>query len=368
LQSQPARAHELAFGDGRITAAAARQLAGPEANSRDRAKANALARQALIQDPTAVVAVATLGLNSQIGGKAPLAKRLFAYADRLSRREIQTQLWLIEEAVSRGDIAGALLHYDVALRTSRTAPQILFPVLSSAISDARIRNALLNKIIAGAPWGVNFIDYASINSDPIAAADLLEGLTRRGVTLEDEARARVLVRLTTIGKTTAAWRYYSAMNPRADPRRSRDARFSTNLEIPSPFDWTPINDPMGISSSIQRGSDGAGVFDFHVPATGNGPILRQLQVLPPGSYRLIGRSNGIDQAADARPYWSLSCSDGKEIGRVEVPNSKQNGGVFSGRFVVPSGCTAQTLALIARASDAVGGVSGQIDRAELGPE
>ena len=95
--------------------------------------------------------------------------------------------------------------------------------------------------------------------------------------------------------------------------------------------------------------------------------MQQTQLLPPGSYRISGRSRGIDQAERSRPYWVLLCQDGRELGRVEVPNSDVANGEFAGRISVPGDCAVQTLSLIARASDDIAGVSGQIERAMLVP-
>lgn len=96
-------------------------------------------------------------------------------------------------------------------------------------------------------------------------------------------------------------------------------------------------------------------------------MLQQSQLLPPGRYRLTGHSTAIEQVDTALPYWALSCQGGRELGRVEVPNSSVAGGVFSGTFNVPAGCPVQTLVLVARPSDAVSGLSGAFDRVELMP-
>jgi hypothetical protein len=52
---------------------------------------------------------------------------------------------------------------------------------------------------------------------------------------------------------------------------------------------------------------------------------------------------------------------------VSIPNSDRNGGRFSGRFIVPPGCTMQTLSLVARSTDDILGVTGQIEQAQLMP-
>lgn len=364
-RDKPAMAHRLAPGDGRIAARLAAFLSGADAKSADRGRADKLARGALLDDALAVQAVSTLGINAELRGNSAQAQRLFAYSQKLSRRDLQTQLWAIEAAVARGDIAGALHHYDVALRTSTDSWELLFPVLGEATTDPAIRAALVGTLSQRPIWGDPFITYTAARSpDPQATAALLTDLRRTGFSIPDGARAPIINALIEQGALEEAWRFYVAGNPGAVRYSSRDPRFTNSTDAPSLLDWVPIDDG-SITTSIQRDKTG-GVFDFAAPATVGGALLRQVQLLSPGSYRITGVSSGIEQAAVALPYWSLSCrKDGKELGRVVVPMSSQAEGQFDGRFIVPTGCPVQVLTLIARPSDAIGGVTGQIRRVQL---
>ncbi len=362
----PEVAHKLAPGDGRITAILSEELSGPEATPTDRARADELAKLALRQDPTAVTAAATLGINAQIRGDTAGARRIFAYAQTLSRRDLRTQLWAIEDAVSRGDISAALKQYDITLRTSEYGPDLLFPVLGSAISSPAIREALIETLAAKPAWTQAFIEYlVGSDADPRSVRGLFVGLRHKRVPISDNAQAGLIISLMKQDLKNEAWDYYRSLHPAADRRKSRDDRFSSSLGTPTPFDWEPIEND-GLRASIQRANNG-GVVDFSAPADIGGVILRQIQLLPPGVYILRGHSANINQPEGSRPYWSLVCDDGKEIGRIDVPNSDQRNGNFEGRFVVPEGCGMQSLQMTVRPSDAVGGVVGQIDRAQLIP-
>lgn len=366
-RDSPARAHALAPDDGRITAQLATKLASADADAALRAESDRLARQALRQDPTAVAAVATLGLNAQIAGDSKAARRYFAYSDKLSRRDLKTRLWMIEDAVARDDIPEALRNYDIALRTSRSAPDILYPVLASAISDMTIRAELVRTLAAQPSWSQGFIAFVGGNGpDAQAAAILFRALRNARVPISNTAQAAVINRLIADARYDAAWAYYASVWPAADRRRSRDPQFAANLESPSSFDWTSLGGNSGVATVIQSGPQG-GLFDFAAPASVGGPLLQQMQLLPPGDYLLEGRSIDIDQLEGARPYWVLVCLDGREFGRLVLPNSVQNGGRFRGRFIVPSGCPAQYIRLVARPSNAIGGLSGHIAEAMLRP-
>lgn len=362
----PAQAHGLAPSDGRLTALLAQQMSGPEAGPADRIRADALAQLALRQDPTAIAAVVTLGINAQARGDTRRARHMFVFANILSRRDLPTRLWAIEDAIGRSDIRGALRQYDIALRTSRTAPGLLFPILGSAIADPAIRTALVARLGTRPAWGGPFIVYlADDGTDTPAAALLFRAIAEAGLPLPDGPRAVLVRRLAEKGKFDDAWNMYTAVTPGADRRWSRDPDFAAKLDQPSVFDWTPIESD-GTTAVFQRGDKG-NVFDFSVTSGMGGPILQQIELLPPGEYSLDGRSTGIEQPDSALPYWVLSCANSSEIGRVTVTSSNRSGGRFSGVLHVPTDCPVQYLTLVVRPSEKVEGVVGQISTAQIRP-
>jgi hypothetical protein len=364
--SEMEQAHALAPLDGQITALLAEKIAVSSSPSADRARADRLARTALRQDPTAVPAVVALGFNALANGHVASARRLFAYSSALSRRDLATQLWEIQDAVERNDITGALTHYDIALRTSPEAQNTLFPILTSSISDIRIRSALIKTLANHPIWADDFVSYVSgAGHDLHATALFFQGLRNVGVPPSETAQASLIAALISSTSFDEAWSYYASVHPGTDRRVSRDPRFMANLDTPSLFDWNPVN-AAGISSSMQR-TDRGGLFGFEVSASTGGQMLQQLQMFPPGEYGLEGHSALIEQSEDALPYWVLSCLNGKELGRIAVPNSSQANGTFEGRFTVPAECPVQSLSLVARPSEKISGLSGQIDRMVLHP-
>ncbi|WP_375390885.1 tetratricopeptide repeat protein [uncultured Sphingomonas sp.] len=371
MRENSARAYALAPGDGRVTGSYAQALLGADATSADWTRAERLARQALRQDPTAVAAVSTLGLGALNRGDATGARRLFAYSERLSRRDLQTQISDIEDAVSRGDVPRALRHYDIALRTSRNAPALLFPILAGAIVNPSVRAALVATLVRQPAWAPHFISYAAgEGSEPKATARLFADLRRARVSVPGTASVALVDRLVGANLFDEAWSYYATIRSGVDRYTLRDPSFAgpgiAGDSTASTFDWQLVDTP-GITVSTQRG-EGRGVVDFAAPPGIGGPLLRQTQMLLPGTYRLEGHATGIDQPeAAALPYWSLECRDGRELGRIVVPPSRTANGVFAGQIFVPADCPVQTLSLVARSSDAMTGVSGQIDRVRILP-
>lgn len=358
----PDSAWRLAPGDGRSTAAYARSLALKNATAGERALSDTLGRQALREDATAVAAMTALAINAEVRGNVAGARRLMRYAHSLSRRDLQVELWLIEDGVGRGNIPEALRHYDIALRTSGPAADLLYPVLAQAIAEPLVRRELVRTLSTRPAWADSFTDYAStMGPNPQATAMLLHDLNRSGVHVSDGAGAATINGLIARGHVDEAWALYASLNRKARRDNIRNGRFSDQVLAPSTFDWTIVDQP-GVVADLQFDRKG-GLFDFSLPANTGGVILKQAQLLPAGRYKLAGHGVGLEYTRDAQPYWQLTCANGLVIGSVDIPPTQA--GVFSGDIVVPDGCSQQTLTFVARPSTRIEGVSGRIDRVEF---
>ncbi|MXP27954.1 hypothetical protein GRI58_03845 [Porphyrobacter algicida] len=362
----PIQAHVLAPWDGRITADAANLSFAmrPDANeSSDPAK---LAKLALRQDPTTVKALNVLAFQAQLRGDTRRANEIFAYSANLSRRELRPQIWKIESSVARGDIRGALNNYDLALRTSTEANSLLYPVLKVAISEPKIRAALLQLLSKRPKWAPSFLSYlGSSRTNAVAAMHLfIEGGSNLPATNQD--RANLVKALISDGKYDDAWNFYRTLHPQADRRMSRDPNFVVEEGLRTPFDWHVPEDAIGFATLLRTRQ--GGLFEFSMPPATGGAMLKQLEMLPPGIYHLDGQSSGISQPSGSLPYWSLTCLNGNQLGRFNLTNSDVNGGRFSGELKVPAHCNIQVLSLIARSSDEVEGLTGQILHVALRPK
>lgn len=352
----------FAPGNGRLLAAAAHHTLSADPVSSDaQAKAGADARRALLTDATAAPAVATLGLLEQLHGSGVAARRYFAYGEWLSRRDLSTQFWLIEDAVERGDVNTALHHYDIVLRSQNGADDILYPLLTKASNDPDISDALVRTLSGRPTWTSGFLTYLGDNSeDQLGTARFFAKLRAKHLAVPASAQTTILGKLVAAGRYDAAWDYYATLRQGVDRRRSRDPRFVASITSPTPFDWMVTADPV-ISVAI-LGGEGKGSLTFAVPPNIEGELVRQVQLLPPGRYRLKGHSAQIDEVPSERPVWSLRCvGDGREVLRLVVPNSSEASGKFNANFMVPPACGAQWLVLNARGSSSVAGLIGEID-------
>lgn len=366
-KNAPESGYALSPGDGRVDALFAQGLLTAKAGLADHEAAARIARVALVREPLAVSAVAALALDAQLRGKTDEARRLFLHSDTISRRELSTRMWLIEDAVQHGNVASAVRNYDIALRTAPKTFDLLFPLLAGGIANPAIANALSSTLAKRPVWGEEFIRYMGNSApDPKRTAGFFRLLSTRGIPVGATEQAGVVNTLVAANAFGDAWGYYQTLRQGVDRRRSRDAEFTEQFNAPTAFDWTPRMTGSGITASIQRNGKN-GIFEFAAPSTVGGIVLEQLQLLPAGRYRLMGRSIGIDQAPESAPYWLLVCTDGRELGRVALANSSQGDGRFDGSFTVSRSCPAQVLRLMVRPSSAVSGVSGQIESVVLEP-
>lgn len=355
----------LAPGDARILSTQSEELVG-DGNSPERwRKASSYATQAILRDPLSPSAAATLGFAAALRGDDGAAHRAFAYSQMVSRRDLKTHLWAIEFLVSRADVPATLKHYDLALRTSRQAKDILFPILAGAIVNAEVRSALLPRLLARPQWAGPFINYLAISSpDHRSASVLFATLLARGFTLPEGAQASLLGALVN-DRDYATARAYLRQTAYNNGELSRYPRFASNPATPGPFDWNPQNE-VGLASSIQGNGDGA-IFVFSTVAGAGGPVLRQLLLLPPGRYRMISRLTALTPSQPL-PAWTVQCVDGPEVAKLLLVVAKPDAAPSdNGNFAIGGDCPAQWLNLSIPPGEAASGLTGELDFAQVRP-
>ncbi|MET3438020.1 hypothetical protein [Sphingomonas sp. 1185] len=362
--AKPDQAFALAPWDGDVAARYARTQVPTRPDSAQSFRTDQIAKYALHKDGIALDALVALGLDAQIQGKPDLARRYFELSQRLSHRDLQTNLWAIENAVAKGDVADAVRHYDIALRTSREARQLLFPVLASAITDRSIMNAMVQLLADHPYWASDFIFFLAKDSpNPLAAATLFDRLDKVDGLVGGPAKSAIISNLISKGKIERAWNFQASHSSGMERSRSRDPHFANDQDSRSAFDWQLFGDS-GISTSIERGMDG-NELAFSVPPGAGGLLIRQMQLLPPGSYILRSKAAGLNATESSRLQWSLTCIDGRSVSQIPLNNSADEGGTTIGYFDIESDCPVQYLSLIARSSDI--GISGNIIEADVRP-
>jgi hypothetical protein len=372
--ARPDAALKVAPFDARARARAAEQIVQGSANDRRRlGAAEALSLAALRRDPTIVQAWRTLALVAVLRRQPNRAGRLFHLVERMSRRDLPTELWLIEENVNRNDVAGALLHYDVALRTSLSSHELLLPIILRALNDPNLVEPMARLLVTDPPWKEQFFG-ALIQQPPSGAnlARLMEMIAARGQLSSTDLLSGLVAYYGDRREFGAAWRIYQVLKnaPRAQPGTLRNGGFEGPNRVP-PFDWR-------LESATEMGAEprpvpapGAGTGLYAYAATGTtGVVARQLLLLGPGGYTL-GALGGLTAAArPERMTWKIACAStpATALTAQSALPSGSAGGPVQARFQVPaSGCEAQWLLLEIAAGSSEGNAEAWVDSVRISP-
>ncbi len=342
--------------DARALAVQADALLQRNSGSRDVRVADALARKSLARDSTSAPALRIMGFVKENLGDLNSARATIRTSERLSRRDFAGQLWLINDAVARGQAEEALGHFDIALRTSELAPAMLFPILASATEDPRLIEPLADVLAKRPAWGPSFISTA-IHHGPapenIVALDAV--LRARGVALSNPLAQQFIDNLVARNRFADAFLIYNRASGKHSERVVvRDGDFDREPQF-TPFDWM-IG---GETVSASRFDNGTGTHDyrltFSAPSESFGDIARQLLILPPGRYRTSFNAG----VTGAQLRLSISCAGPSRSGLAE---SVSIGGAISVSFSVPKqGCDAQWFAVVLPAVKDPDGAAGWID-------
>lgn len=316
----------------------------------DLAAAERQARAALARDATAIDAVATLGIVAASRNDPARAERLFRYAERLSRRNRETQIWLIEQQVARNDINGALAQYDTALRTSDALRAQLFPILMSAMSDPNIA-ARLNRLLLTRPnWYSEFAaKVAWEGRDPVAMVTVTRGLLDPARDDHRQWLAAMLPRLTQLNRMDLAWRAYETLPGQANPARMplRDGIFAVDAGLP-PFDWAYAGEPHLAPERRSLGGASSDGYALYLPETDlPGEVAHQALRLPPGVHRLTATVGAVSGDVAQRPFVQIRCAarDGATLMRQTFPDAGEAGAPMQAAFSVPAGCPYQWISI-----------------------
>ena len=360
-EKDPSRAAALDPGNAvALSNLALAQLAAEGVNAERLEQVGAMATTAILADPSLPLAAVGAGIaRGQREGEASMVPA-FRYADALSRRELPTNIWFIEEATARGAIGDAMTYYDIAMRTSRNSKTLLFPRLVESIEDPRYIAPLADTLARNPAWRTDFVQHAAQNAQNLdALGSLLMALDRRRSPAASLAVSTALNRFVAADNLAGAWRVFSTLNPEAARQPLRNGEFAVETDPATPFDWNFLQQS-GVIAEPRENERGAN-FYFSAPMDWAGPVATQTLRLAPGSYRLIGSAYDLQLNEEERPYFALSCIGSSEEQRFDLPRSDEDGSAFAWRFSVPANCAFQSLSISLRAGNTPEGVQGWIE-------
>lgn len=303
-------------------------------------RAAAEARAALRRNPTLPGPARILAMQAAVGGDSRQSDRLLDYSSRMSRRDIPTQFWLIEKRVAANDIAGALSHFGIALEVAPSTREVLFPVLSSALSYPHLRRPIAELAHRGDSWRAEFLYYAAAHADPASAGTLFLTLARLGTPPAAPHLQGLIERLVNAGNFAGAARIYEIVDRNwrlGDAAAQLDGAFSRAGDLP-PFGWELNQNAAWRGARPDNAANDA--LQVNLSTSGEDWAARKLLLLPPGRYRLTG-AYGLMDGGSGRVRIELACSRGGTVVAALTSRLDRPVGALGGTFDIPSGCRQQ---------------------------
>lgn len=283
----PARAVAADPRDGKaIVAVLDRKLAAdPKAVEPKALRANG--RRALAVQPLLPAGLRQIGLSYETGQVDERAYPYFALAERMSRREKLTQLWLAGHALKHDDYDLAATRFDRLFRVSTGARQLVFPRLDQIVAEPRMQSALAKAADRGTPWTREYLFYL-LEKDPGSrpAAGMLEAMARPAAIRDiSPLSQRLITQLAADGDPALAARLFDRM--------VRERVFTAPSEFFAPV--TTITRASGLPWQLAGSAAAAAewravgettrALDIYAEAAERRTVASQLRFERPGRYR-----------------------------------------------------------------------------------
>lgn len=314
------------------------------------------AAQASIRElPLNAAAFRLYGLVQSANSDLAAVGRQVALADRLSRRDLGAQLFLIEDAVRRNDVASALRHYDTALRIKESSRAVLFPILTEAMREPLIRQRFLTYMASPPPWMEAFLRFAIANSSqPTSIAALAQeaGGFPEGAAFATRNKEMLSVLVGAGDHREAIAFYRSIKNADAAVLQSAEFTDRTTDVAFTPISWQPF-ELEGIDALFLAGKDDTLELEARMESGYTGPVLRKLLALPRGQYRFSARHRSDGHQPFDTLRWQAVCT-GNAAGTLALDEGADFAPEFGvgGVLRVGQDCPQQmlTLSIATRAS------------------
>jgi hypothetical protein len=313
-------------------------------------------------------ALRLLGYYADVEGDSATAEKFIRMAQRLSRRDAATQLWLIESYARENDTKQTLVHYDIALRTKPDTQTILFPRLLNAIEDQDIRTALKPYIRSKDGWGGSFLYYANANSKNLPTlTDLV--VETGGLVDPESAKSQelgLLGRLVGEKYFADARRLFLQM-PGAKPARMTSAAFDPSDRDSrfGPMGWQLIDDPDAGGGFTGKAGDKQISLSLFANSGTTRPVATKLLYLRPGSYLFNARLANLERGEGGFLRWQLRCpsdASGAPLWTIDSINA-----ALRATFAVPANCPVQFLDLIASGGKGQTGLEATVAAVSVAP-
>lgn len=328
-----------------------------------------ISREALVDRPLNPLAIRILGYVADGTAQQKKANQLIELASSLSRRDLGTQLWLIENRIQREDLRGSLENYDIALRTSADGRKLLFPILVNGLEDLSIRAEFARYVRQNPPWLSDFFGQAIASGkrpDIIAQTIVGAGGLPPGKAFRD-LDTQMISHLASAREFATLEDYYrhlrgvslESLRSLSFDRASIDPHFA-------PVTWELFQSSGLVSSFDIEPNRKRAVMHVIADSGSLGTVARKVLFMPSGRYSIAVRNHMHDVANDAYMRLVLECWGTERLSSAafEIPMNAD-----SGRhrffFDVPEHCPTQILLVTVAGGIRLQGVDFSIDGFDL---
>lgn len=295
-------------------------------------------RNALVGDPLNRTLVRSLAVWHDVNGESNRALAGMQLSSAVSRRDIITQLWLVEYWLRQSNPDKAFRHIDLSLKLRPEISPLLYPRLNTLLADPGVAAQVELAAKSDIRWVPGFADYLVVQ-DPAAAYALL---TRPSVMAKSAtynsayrslahhlARAGAVDRAITVAKAMVPRDRYDEWASVGLNQWSADAKFG-NLS------WVANSDYASLAPNDEKELE----LQALVPSDQKVELMHRGIFLLPGSfYQLEGTIRPTSDLGDTKLQWILACwslSGEKWYHIHEI--KKQSMRRFYLKFEVPHAC------------------------------
>ena len=301
------------------------------------------ARRAILSDPISAQPISLLGRSQLYSAQAQEARKTFEVAAQLGWRDAMTQIYWLDQALQSGDIKVAAERLDALLRQNPSDEnKDRFLGIVSATPEGRA--ALANRLKAHPTWTETYVSDVS-ELPAYQLSQRVDVVLRAGKGVWDCPSSAVFVQrlidTSMLREAQSVWHE----NCGASNSFVFDGGFD-QLDTTRPtqgFDWQ-LSTRGDVDVRSVSDLSGQRSLDLEVTGTRSMLVLRQLIVLPPGTYQLSWRTPDTPAAAARAIAVSLDCDEKLENAEPGTPDGTAKDRYVM-TFTVDAACPARKLAI-----------------------
>lgn len=301
-------------------------------------------------------------------GDAEAGRAHMLLAQRLSRRDLPTQLWFTQKCAANNDFPCAMRHMDTALSTKGGGFTLLFPILRAGLGDPAFQQALKPYFREGRLWMPKFI-VDSAQTDQVA--ELAQAMHVAGSYPKDAeyqaAATLVLGRLQQTRDYAEIPRFARLMGPGVSAMTTSAAFTLPNINPDMvPLSWEVMTNPAAVVAFERQANGDDFILAARVDPANRATIARKLMFMPPGVYRTSFAGEINREATAAAAGLTVSClSKTNQVEVAQVPVNRARGKTAVRDIQIGSDCTAQMVEIFLTGGSSDDGATIQVNRVSL---